>query len=515
MSFVFPGTAGDYLSVVSDLITANNYTVFFYYKETGNVGSFRTMFNYDNTASHYVRCRIRSSNVVEAQANQGVQEEVQSSSTMPSATWTPIVFGSDGVDKIRFQALGESGTSGPHGTWQTNSGAELTLGTSIDGKLAHIAIWSRELNTTERSNLLAGTDPATITTGLVELWDGSSLTGTNSTVLVQTGSVTINDSDDPLAAALAIDSSPSETRATVQASFTVSNPATVPTTLNTTIALEAGGPSVAPDSVTGSDPYTINYTFPKTTNKLFSNTGYVHRITIDAETVDSSAIPYLPETNWAFVTIGTPDTGTDIYTEYAGGTWSTNDQCVYDTVTDPGGNVVTIDNTLNWNIIPAPITTQTVSVYRIAADNTKDIDDTINFEDTITMAIDFIASLRNNMLDEVTALIDAGAGPGKIKIYDGTKPAVGAAITTQTLLAQPTFSATSFPAASGGSMTANAITSDPSAAATGIATWFRCTDSNDNAVIDGDIADLNLNTNNITAGLEVAITSAVITAGNS
>lgn len=131
------------------------------------------------------------------------------------------------------------------------------------------------------------------------------------------------------------------------------------------------------------------------------------------------------------------------------------------------------------------------------------------------MAIDFIASLRNNMLDEVTALIDAGAGPGKIKIYDGTKPAVGAAITTQTLLAQPTFSATSFPAASGGSMTANAITSDPSAAATGTATWFRCTDSNDNAVIDGDIADLNLNTNNITAGLEVAITSAVITAGNS
>ena len=131
------------------------------------------------------------------------------------------------------------------------------------------------------------------------------------------------------------------------------------------------------------------------------------------------------------------------------------------------------------------------------------------------MAISFIETLRNNQLDEVTALIDAGAGVGKLKIYDGTRPATGGAVTTQTLLAEPTFSATSFPAASGGSMTANAITSDSSANATGTATWFRCTDSNDNAVIDGDIADLNLNTNNITAGLEVAITSAIITAGNS
>lgn len=130
------------------------------------------------------------------------------------------------------------------------------------------------------------------------------------------------------------------------------------------------------------------------------------------------------------------------------------------------------------------------------------------------MAISFIESLRNNQLDEVTALIDAGAGVGKLKIYDGTKPATGGAVTTQTLLAEPTFSATSFPAASGGSMTANAITSDI-ALATGTATWFRCTDSNDNAVIDGDIADLNLNTNNIVIGLEVAITSAIITAGNS
>ena len=385
MSFVIPGTTGNYLSVVSDLITSNNFTVFLYYKETGNTGSFRNMFDFANTAGNYTRLRARNSNVMSVLANQTSLQGADTTATITTNTWIPVVFGSNTTTKSRIQALGDDVTTADHGTWVTNSGAKLYLGTDngdalpMQGKLAHIAIWSRELNATERSNLLAGTDPATITTGLVELWDGSSLTGTNSTVLVQTGSVTVNDSDDPLAAALAIDSSPSETRATVQASFTVSNPATVPTTLNTTIALEAGGPSVAPDSVTGSDPYTINYTFPKTTNKLFSNTGYVHRITIDAETVDSTPIVYLPETNWNFVTVGTPDTGTDIYTEYAGGTWATGDQVVWDTITDPSGNSVTIDDTLNWNITPAPSADQSVGVYRISSAGTKDSDDTVYF----------------------------------------------------------------------------------------------------------------------------------------
>lgn len=314
-------------------------------------------------------------------------------------------------------------------------------------------------------------------------------------------------------ATLGIASEPSETRVTEQGSFTVTNPATAPTTGNTSIKLVNGsGPAATIDSVTGSDPYVINYTFPKATNKLFNAAGYVHHIDIDGETVDSSIIPFLPQTDWDFVVLGTVDTGTDIYTEYAGGTWVTNDQAVWDTVADPSGNTVTIDDTLNWDINPAPTIDQTVGIYRIAANETKDVDDTITFED-MTMAIEYIEALNNDRLNLVTARIDAGAGVGKLKIYDGTKPAVGAAITTQNLLATPLFSATSFPAASGGSMTANAITSQ-NAVADGTATWFRCTDSDDNVVLDGDIADLNLNTTNITLGLEVAVTSAIITAGN-
>jgi hypothetical protein len=67
-------------------------------------------------------------------------------------------------------------------------------------------------------------------------------------------------------------------------------------------------------------------------------------------------------------------------------------------------------------------------------------------------------------------------------------------------------------------MTANAITDDSSANATGTASWFRITDSAGNAVVDGDVgtsgSDLNLNTVSITSGVQVSVTSLVLTDGN-
>jgi len=131
------------------------------------------------------------------------------------------------------------------------------------------------------------------------------------------------------------------------------------------------------------------------------------------------------------------------------------------------------------------------------------------------MALGITATTRNNMLDELTALIDAGTA-GFLRIYDGTRPATGGTATT--LLAELTMNVTSFPAASSGAMTANAITGDTSANATGTATWFRITDSAGTAVVDGDVgtsgSDLNLNTVAITSGVTVDVTSMVLTAGN-
>jgi len=134
------------------------------------------------------------------------------------------------------------------------------------------------------------------------------------------------------------------------------------------------------------------------------------------------------------------------------------------------------------------------------------------------MALAYKTTLINTMLNSITSLIDAGAGAGLLEIYDGAQPAKGGAITT--LLAQLVFSATSFAAAASGVSTANAITDDSSANATGTATWFRVTDSTGAFVMDGTIGltgsgkDLELSNTSVVATVPVAVTSFVITGGN-
>ena len=136
------------------------------------------------------------------------------------------------------------------------------------------------------------------------------------------------------------------------------------------------------------------------------------------------------------------------------------------------------------------------------------------------MALGYATTLRNNRLDEITAYAGTSA---KILIYDGTRPATGGSATT--LLAQLTGDGTAFAgAASSGALTLEAVTSDTSANATGTATWFRITASDDTFVMDGDVddaggtngndGDLILSTVSIEAGDVVSISSAVITEGN-
>ncbi len=134
------------------------------------------------------------------------------------------------------------------------------------------------------------------------------------------------------------------------------------------------------------------------------------------------------------------------------------------------------------------------------------------------MALAFIAACRNNMLDEITALIDAGAGAGKLRIYDGTRPATCGTATT--LLAEMTMADPSAAAASAGVLTFDTTPDleDSSANATGTAAWFRVVDSNNNCVIDGNVgtsgSDLNMTSVAITATDPVKVTDFTITAGN-
>lgn len=118
---------------------------------------------------------------------------------------------------------------------------------------------------------------------------------------------------------------------------------------------------------------------------------------------------------------------------------------------------------------------------------------------------------RNAMLDAFTALLNSGT----VEIYTGAQPAgPGTAITTQTLLATLTLSATAFAAASGGSATANTITPGV-AGATGTAAWARWKSSGGTPEMDCSVgasgADLNLPTTSIVTGVTVGISSYTLT----
>ena len=124
---------------------------------------------------------------------------------------------------------------------------------------------------------------------------------------------------------------------------------------------------------------------------------------------------------------------------------------------------------------------------------------------------------RNGAADGVVDLLDGGAGAGYIEVRDGTQPSSPNDAATGTLLATLTLSDPAFGAAASGTATANNISDDEDASASGTATWFRGYDSDDNAVIDGDAggsasgADLELDDPDIVAGGTVSVTSWTVT----
>lgn len=132
------------------------------------------------------------------------------------------------------------------------------------------------------------------------------------------------------------------------------------------------------------------------------------------------------------------------------------------------------------------------------------------------MTLGLNTALRNTRANAIKTDIDKGGAAGFRRLYDGVRPATGGTATT--LLAELTHSFPSAPSASGGILTQNAITADPSANASGTATWFRDVDSTGAFVQDGSVgtaaADYILNTVTITAGVQVSCTSSVFTEGN-
>jgi hypothetical protein len=127
----------------------------------------------------------------------------------------------------------------------------------------------------------------------------------------------------------------------------------------------------------------------------------------------------------------------------------------------------------------------------------------------MALSAKFSDESRNAACNAHTALLNSG----KLRIYDGTQAATAdTAIGAQVLLAELTFNATAFGAASAGVATANAITQDSSANATGTASWYRCLKSDGTSPIeDGSVgtatSNLILNSVAISSGAAVQVSS--------
>lgn len=135
------------------------------------------------------------------------------------------------------------------------------------------------------------------------------------------------------------------------------------------------------------------------------------------------------------------------------------------------------------------------------------------------MTMRFNETLRTARAQQIIDAIDANSAPGEIKIYSGTQPATGEALSGNTLLGTLTFSETSG-TATAGVLTFNGITEDSEADANGTATWARITDGAGAFVMDVSIGTIGsgevieMNTTSIVEGGPIRINSFVITEGN-
>ena len=128
-----------------------------------------------------------------------------------------------------------------------------------------------------------------------------------------------------------------------------------------------------------------------------------------------------------------------------------------------------------------------------------------------------MASIPNAQRSRAADAVTARANGGRLRIYSGTAPAdANAALSANTLLADLTMSPTAFGAAVNGVATANAITADSSADATGTATFFRVLESDLATVVyQGTVgtssAELNLSSVSIIANGPVSVTALTYT----
>jgi hypothetical protein len=129
--------------------------------------------------------------------------------------------------------------------------------------------------------------------------------------------------------------------------------------------------------------------------------------------------------------------------------------------------------------------------------------------------------LRNALANAITAFLDGSSGSPNnayIEIYTGSMPAnPQTAISTQTKLGTLLFAVPSFGSPSTGVITANVISRDDSADATGTAAWARVIRGDGSVAFDADVTatggggTIEFNTVSFVSGGPIEISSFTLT----
>lgn len=131
------------------------------------------------------------------------------------------------------------------------------------------------------------------------------------------------------------------------------------------------------------------------------------------------------------------------------------------------------------------------------------------------MTIRVSVEARNAGLDAAFDRVDAGAGPGTLKLYTGNQPSNSASAATGTHLATFTLADTAFLAADNGVKTLD-VSGGIEAAGIGAGTggWARVADSNGVTVFDGSVgtmnADFTINTTSVAVSQTIVLTGGSI-----
>ena len=128
------------------------------------------------------------------------------------------------------------------------------------------------------------------------------------------------------------------------------------------------------------------------------------------------------------------------------------------------------------------------------------------------MALAFSTTLRTA---RAQAIITAAGASAKMKFYDGTRPASGAAITSQTLLGTLVGGSVLGTATSGTlDFDESSFTQSNGSHVSGTPTWVRITTSADAFVADLSIGSDMTFTGTISTGVNITLNASTITEGN-